>query len=183
MRYCSPIGNWFDFAKRLAWVAGVSALLVAWMAAEALGFTTWLQYTLLGLFILLVAVPVFHAAWSVMKPLHLPVVLTAAESTKAADIIYKTSTRPVKALSPDDCAICLEPWQEGESLRELRCGHLYHEGCIKACIQGSLPLRSKHSSDLAQLVNSVSCPLCRQPMVAQPDEIARLIRSKKRSTQ
>ncbi|EER17461.1 hypothetical protein Pmar_PMAR028805, partial [Perkinsus marinus ATCC 50983] len=53
MRYCTPIVNWLDLVKRLAWVIGVSLLLVAWMTAEALGLSPWLQYTLLALFIFL----------------------------------------------------------------------------------------------------------------------------------
>ncbi|KAF4721955.1 hypothetical protein FOZ63_025538 [Perkinsus olseni] len=179
MRYCTPIVNWLDFAKRLAWVAGVSILLVAWMAAEALGFSPWLQYTLLALFIALVAVPVFYAAWTVVKPFHLPVVMTAAECARAADVIYKHSTKEVLAPSPDDCAVCLERWEEGDALTELACGHMYHPPCVRACIAGSLPLRSKHANNLADVVEAVCCPLCRRPMVADSERVVRLIKRKK----
>ncbi|EER04358.1 hypothetical protein Pmar_PMAR001866 [Perkinsus marinus ATCC 50983] len=179
MRYCTPIVNWLDLVKRLAWVIGVSLLLVAWMTAEALGLSPWLQYTLLALFIFLVAVPVLFAAWTVLRSLHFSVVLTANECSKVADIIYKKSTKEVFAPYVDDCAVCLERWEKGETLAELPCGHMYHRSCVRACISGSIPLLSKHSDSLTEVVKSVCCPLCRRPMVDNAERIVRAIKGRK----
>lgn len=49
------------------------------------------------------------------------------------------------ALIPDlqDCSICAEPYLEGETLRQLPCGHNFHQSCIDPWLikrSGTCPL-------------------------------------------
>ncbi|KQJ92329.1 hypothetical protein BRADI_4g42920v3 [Brachypodium distachyon] len=40
------------------------------------------------------------------------------------------------------CALCLEEFKAEEKLREMSCGHCYHEGCIFPWLRVSGPARS-----------------------------------------
>jgi hypothetical protein len=42
------------------------------------------------------------------------------------------------------CSICLEDWCEGDSVKQLRCEHVFHDSCIRASLSRKL-----------------SCPVCR----------------------
>lgn len=44
------------------------------------------------------------------------------------------------------CAVCLSGYEEGESLRRLRCGHSYHASCLDEWLE-----------------TNASCPRCRKP--------------------
>ncbi|XP_011008959.1 PREDICTED: E3 ubiquitin-protein ligase RNF126-like [Populus euphratica] len=47
--------------------------------------------------------------------------------------------------APAECAVCLDDVEEGEEIRELRCGHIFH----RACLYRWLDFRPS------------TCPLCR----------------------
>ncbi|KAJ6899430.1 hypothetical protein NC652_025788 [Populus alba x Populus x berolinensis] len=47
--------------------------------------------------------------------------------------------------APAECAVCLSDVEEGEEIRELRCGHIFH----RACLYRLLDFRQS------------TCPLCR----------------------
>ncbi|XP_011015548.1 PREDICTED: probable E3 ubiquitin-protein ligase XERICO [Populus euphratica] len=47
--------------------------------------------------------------------------------------------------APAECAVCLDDVEEGEEIRELRCGHIFH----RACLYRWLDFRQS------------TCPLCR----------------------
>jgi hypothetical protein len=46
--------------------------------------------------------------------------------------IQDEESRGSTSLAPDpqDCSICVEPYHEGETLRQLPCGHDFHRSCI-----------------------------------------------------
>ena len=41
------------------------------------------------------------------------------------------------------CSICLQPYEKGDAMVQLPCGHIYHHGCVSVWI-----------------TNNVRCPLC-----------------------
>ena len=49
----------------------------------------------------------------------------------------------------DSCAICLAPYESGDPLRVLRCGHRFHVECVDPWLRGS----EQHS-----------CPMCQAPI-------------------
>ncbi|XP_073148295.1 E3 ubiquitin-protein ligase RHA2A-like [Henckelia pumila] len=59
-----------------------------------------------------------------------------------------------------DCVVCLNPLQvEGEDLRELACGHVFHKDCFAGWLD--------------QL--NFNCPVCREPLAQPPDEYRLLL--------
>jgi hypothetical protein len=57
------------------------------------------------------------------------------------------------------CAICLDPFKDGDQLRNLNCSHCFHRECVDIWLLGS------RSDDLA--VNG-TCPTCRQNAASSP---------------
>ncbi|XP_047961957.1 E3 ubiquitin-protein ligase MPSR1-like [Salvia hispanica] len=53
----------------------------------------------------------------------------------------------VEVASEEQCAICLEGWEEGEKAKEMACKHRFHGGCIERWLNVS-----------------GSCPVCRYEM-------------------
>lgn len=47
----------------------------------------------------------------------------------------------------EECAICLQPFDEDELIREIQCGHIYHQTCLDGWS-----------------IKNNTCPLCRQPL-------------------
>ena len=45
-----------------------------------------------------------------------------------------------------ECVVCLSKIDEDDEIRELRCDHLFHKGCLDRCVE------YKHTT----------CPLCRE---------------------
>ncbi|GJD06605.1 hypothetical protein Gasu2_10120 [Galdieria sulphuraria] len=60
-------------------------------------------------------------------------------------IPVKHYSMPRDSVEPDVCAICLDPFSEGENINELPCNHLFHRACIWKWLESS-PL----------------CPICKQ---------------------
>ncbi|XP_042950128.1 RING-H2 finger protein ATL52-like [Carya illinoinensis] len=55
----------------------------------------------------------------------------------------------------NSCSICLDDFENGESLRVTACRHLYHENCLKTwVVRGS---------------NATSCPQCRENISREAD--------------
>lgn len=57
------------------------------------------------------------------------------------------------------CAICLDPFKDGDELRNLNCSHCFHKNCVDIWLLGTL------SADL-QL--NGTCPTCRQKAASSP---------------
>ncbi|KAK6940120.1 Zinc finger, RING-type [Dillenia turbinata] len=55
----------------------------------------------------------------------------------------------------DECAICLQKLEEGDSLREIKCKHVFHKDCLGRWLQ----------HDLA------TCPLCRALVLPEEEMI------------
>ena len=49
----------------------------------------------------------------------------------------------------NECSICLEPYKQGDDIILLKCGHLFHEECIKTWITP----------------DNQSCPYCRTDII------------------
>eukprot|EP00043_Microstomoeca_roanoka_P007256 m.69919 g.69919 ORF g.69919 m.69919 type:complete len:344 (-) comp13755_c2_seq1:76-1107(-) len=56
--------------------------------------------------------------------------------------------------SHDQCAICIQDYEEGDVVRELPCEHLFHQVCVD-------PWLLEHSS----------CPLCKRSVLAEEDAV------------
>ena len=57
----------------------------------------------------------------------------------------------------EGCVICLEDFAEndGKAIAELKCGHIFHEECLKEWVQ---------KNDI--------CPMCRSPILQDNDPFA-----------
>ena len=64
-----------------------------------------------------------------------------------------------------ECAVCLAPFQEGDEVRDLPCGHSFHT----ACIDEWLIAKGRPPATGEQLVRGLaSCPLCKTVPVDVP---------------
>ncbi|XP_078437890.1 RING-H2 finger protein ATL18-like [Wolffia australiana] len=53
--------------------------------------------------------------------------------------------------APSQCVICLCDVEEGDEIRELRCDHVFHRGCLDRWVG----------------FGRVTCPLCREPLIGK----------------
>ncbi|GMH84341.1 hypothetical protein TrST_g726 [Triparma strigata] len=60
-------------------------------------------------------------------PPHLP---PPAKCPTSPPPLQTVKYDPEKHTSSSECAICLEPFSEGEALKVIECGHLWHKRCI-----------------------------------------------------
>lgn len=75
-------------------------------------------------------------------------------------VFEKSHATALGAAGEPSCAVCLSGYEEGESLRRLRCGHSYHADCLDVWLD-----------------TNASCPRCRMPArirVAYATKIAAL---------
>lgn len=86
------------------------------------------------------------------KPPHKPA-LTAAEYLTLVD-----QNIPPEFFAGDavDCVVCLSELEDGDEIRRLRCGHVYHMACLDTWMQRC----------------SATCPLCRARLL--PELVRRL---------
>ncbi|KAG9451626.1 hypothetical protein H6P81_011591 [Aristolochia fimbriata] len=70
--------------------------------------------------------------------------MAAVEEKSPATRYEKGSTEAVA-----ECAVCLCVVEEGEEVRELQCGHVYHRECLDRWLEQS----------------GVTCPLCRRSVL------------------
>ncbi|KAJ8765710.1 hypothetical protein K2173_014832 [Erythroxylum novogranatense] len=63
-----------------------------------------------------------------------------------------------------ECAVCLSEFHEGESVRGLRCGHVFHKDCLDKWLQQGF----------------ATCPLCRTQVLS--DEVVRGYRRQRNPT-
>eukprot|EP00908_Phaeocystis_cordata_P004186 Transcript_14571.p2 GENE.Transcript_14571~~Transcript_14571.p2 ORF type:complete len:110 (-),score=48.80 Transcript_14571:209-538(-) len=70
----------------------------------------------------------------------------AQECTAAHWLAQFGEGEPLSKMLSEPCSICLEEMQGGELVLALRCGHLYHAGCVRAW-----------------LGRRQWCPLCKEP--------------------
>lgn len=76
-------------------------------------------------------------------------------------ICYKKGDHDIQKLSFNECAVCINEFQEGEKIRLLpNCLHVFHLDCIDVWLQ-----------------SNANCPLCRSPITACPMALANLVGS------
>ncbi|EEF28458.1 conserved hypothetical protein [Ricinus communis] len=92
------------------------------------------------------------------RPLNTAQFLSHVEEQNPA-IPY--SKRRVEEQETAACAVCLSEFTEGESVRNLECKHLFHNGCLDKWLQQC----------------KSTCPLCRNKVVA--DEVVARYRQQK----
>jgi len=85
---------------------------------------------------------------------------TGIEVARRKVVVLKTRTfqddedRPAEtAEETDNCAICLNNFENGDRVGDVRCGHIFHVECLKSWIQ-----RKNH------------CPLCHENELATPQQ-------------
>ena len=61
-----------------------------------------------------------------------------------------------------ECVVCMEPYEEGEVLKDLPCGHTFHAACIDAWLLGKGRAPPKAPPTLP------TCPLCKAAPVDVP---------------
>ncbi|KAI9207646.1 uncharacterized protein BJ171DRAFT_278877 [Polychytrium aggregatum] len=61
------------------------------------------------------------------------------------------------------CPICLMDLEEGEAVRELTCGHLFHPECIDPWLLGPSPSTIPHTRSV---YGHRTCPICKQDALA-----------------
>lgn len=70
------------------------------------------------------------------------------------------------------CAVCLDGFEIGESVRRLPCNHLYHRKCIDPYVLATLPFRVTHTDDGAcdrwLQSSSNACPICKREVCGLP---------------
>lgn len=69
-------------------------------------------------------------------------------------------------VSPSDapiCPICLDPFADGDEIRELQCRHCFHSNCVDIWLLGTL-------SDEATVTNI--CPTCRQAATTSNTDVS-----------
>ena len=73
-------------------------------------------------------------------------------------LIIPGRVAPQTETVPNNCAVCLEAYEPGETVvwsGNPKCNHAFHQGCITACLvkvkDGSTP-----------------CPMCRQDFTSEP---------------
>jgi hypothetical protein len=102
----------------------------------------------IGLFISLCIINYFCGScisWSINKIKHMR---NHISDRRMLDLMSRTMT--ISEEAPDDvCAICIEDKNEGDTWRELPCGHKFHPLCVDNWI-----------------VSSQTCPTCRTDMTA-----------------
>ncbi|KAM7523699.1 hypothetical protein LguiA_013601 [Lonicera macranthoides] len=64
-----------------------------------------------------------------------------------------------------ECTVCLSVFEEGEEIRRLRCGHVFHKECLDTWLKGEW----------------ATCPLCRSDVL--PEEIVVKYRRRRRNEQ
>ncbi|KAF0907588.1 hypothetical protein E2562_018395 [Oryza meyeriana var. granulata] len=64
---------------------------------------------------------------------------------------------PAVAVDDPECVVCLSGIEEGDEVRELRCRHLFHRGCLDQWLVARPP---------------ATCPLCRCRLLTSPAEDA-----------
>ena len=67
------------------------------------------------------------------------------EQTQLPDVIEYIVD---KKIIHHECLICLEEFNEGETVSLIKCGHMYHTQCV-----------------YSWFVNSKTCPLCDQELI------------------
>ena len=67
------------------------------------------------------------------------------EQTQLPDVIEYIVD---KKIIHQECLICLEEFNEGETVSLIKCGHMYHTQCV-----------------YSWFVNSKTCPLCDQELI------------------
>jgi hypothetical protein len=78
-------------------------------------------------------------------------------SKPLSSIPFKTKTMEpdyYTSASNSCCAICIDDFESGESIRPLPCGHIYHPECVD-------PWLLKHNR---------KCPTCQQDCVVEEEE-------------
>ena len=65
-----------------------------------------------------------------------------------------------------ECVVCMEPYDEGETLKDLPCGHTFHAACIDAWLLGKG--RPAPTGPL-KLPGLPTCPLCKAVPVDVPE--------------
>ena len=65
-----------------------------------------------------------------------------------------------------ECVVCMEPYEEGELLKDLPCGHTFHAACIDAWLLGKG--RPAPTGPL-KLPGLPTCPLCKAVPVEVPE--------------
>ncbi len=97
---------------------------------------------------------IFQSLFSIY---HIPVEEEIAVlSEESFDKIPKVNFSPMDS-STFNCTICFTDFEPGEELKQLPCGHMFHEDCIKPWLTN----------------NNKSCPTCREDVVDQDGLIRR----------
>ena len=65
------------------------------------------------------------------------------------------------APAEEECAVCLGDFEQGDLLRQMRCGHRFHCACIDEWLIGKG--RAHASSRLP------ACPLCKAPALTEDE--------------
>ena len=65
-----------------------------------------------------------------------------------------------------ECAVCMEKYKEGDTVKDLPCGHSFHEACIDAWLLGK---GRPAPSGPMKLPGLPTCPLCKAVPVDVPE--------------
>jgi len=68
----------------------------------------------------------------------------------------------------EDCTLCLEKFEEGSEVRQLRCGHIFHQHCVDTWFQ-------------QQRFRVRTCPLCRGEALEQEEPNAASVSPRRRA--
>ena len=64
----------------------------------------------------------------------------------------------------EECAVCLSDFEQGDLLRQLRCGHRFHGACIDEWLIGK---GRAHAATRGAHVPA--CPLCKAPALTEDE--------------
>ena len=66
----------------------------------------------------------------------------------------------------EECAVCLADFEQGDLLRQMRCGHRFHCACIDEWLIGK---GRAHAATSGAQAHVPACPLCKAPALTEDE--------------